>query len=167
MPWAPAWGSHSKSLALAPLVSPQRRQHWDPWSTGGTAEEQQFLEDGRSPSPSLFSSAQSLQCDGQPCARMCLHTVGMTQFYPANISEHWHNDIPPPLEPQWENSNLTYRKLVHGMFPELYVFIRKLLSAVINASRALVFCTSGGKTVAVNRLPVWSFLPWVLQQQMV
>lgn len=92
-----------------------------------------------------------------------------------SVSPHWHfraltqwcSSSEAPLNPQWENSSLRYRKLLHGVFAELYVFIRKLLSAVINASRALIFCTSGGKTVAGNRLPVWRFLPWVLQQQMV
>lgn len=114
MPWAPIWGSHSKCLALAPLVSPQRRQHWDwaswePWCTGGAVWhcrgpavcwgwQEPFMgvqTVPHGPCPSLFPSAQSLQCDGQLHTRMCLHTVGMTQFYPTNISEHRHNGIPP------------------------------------------------------------------------
>lgn len=111
---APAWGCPSKCWALTPSVSPQRRQHWDrapwdPWCTGGSVRHcrgaaicwgwqepfrgLQTVPHG--PCPSLFSSAQSPQCDGQPHARMCLHTAGMTQFHPANISEHWHNGVPP------------------------------------------------------------------------
>lgn len=115
-----ALGSHlgvsqqGQFLALAPSVSPQRRQHWDwapwdPWCTGRTVWhcrgaavhwgwQEPFMgvqSVPHGPCPSLFSSAQSQQCDGQPQARMCLHMVGMTRFYPTNISEHWHNGIPP------------------------------------------------------------------------
>lgn len=137
----------------------------------GTAEDQQFLEDGTIMGvwtllhPCFPLSIPVFLCSipsvwwAVLCKDVPAHSWNdsVLPYWHFRALAQWYFSSEAPLKPQWENSSLMYRKLMHGMFPELYVFIRKLLSAVINASRALVFCTSGGKTVAVNRLPVWSF----------
>lgn len=56
MPWAHIWASHSKGLALPLQYQPREGSTGYPgtlkalWELCGTAEEQQFVEDGRSPS---------------------------------------------------------------------------------------------------------------------